>query len=172
MIRKPFRCPRLNVKGFEFAALYTLQHGLSGNTEPQSCFEHRQILWRRLFDEARPQLVGHADVPRSTWRELLADDYPGDEPAVQCGRHHAEDLGGVLDGDEFAIGALSRRLTARDVAIAAQVADVSGAEALAAGRASALAIENAGDDGVGVMGARRRMRTRLSSSVRIRGGLE
>jgi hypothetical protein len=46
-------------------------------------------------------------------------------------------------------------------------------EAIAACRASALAIEDAGDDGVGVVrGEATNEREALSSSVRTRGGLE
>ena len=107
-----FSSPAADVERFELAALYTLQHRLSGDAEPQPCFEHRQILWRRLFDEARPQLVGDADAPWRAWGELLADDDPGDQPAVQRGRRHAEDRGGCLDGDELAIGAFGGRLQA------------------------------------------------------------
>jgi hypothetical protein len=107
--------------------------------------------WRRLFDEAPAQLVGHPDAPRRAWGELFADDDPGDQPAMQRGRCHAEDLGRLRDGDELAIGALGWWFTARDAAIAAQVTHVSRAEAVAARGASALAIEDAGDDGVGVM---------------------
>ncbi len=116
-----FTSPAPDVKRFELAALYTLQHGLSGDAEPEPRFEHRQIIWRRLFDEARAQFVGHPDTPRRAWGELFADDDPGDQPAVQRGRRHTEDRGRLRDGDELAIGVFSWRLTARDAAIAAQV---------------------------------------------------
>ena len=137
-----FSSPAADVKRLELAALYTLQHGLSGDAESEPCFEHRQILWRRLFDEARAQRVGDPDAPRCAWGELLADDDPGDQPAVQRGRCHAEDRGGLRDGDELAIGALGGRLTARDAAIAAQVAHMGRGKALAARGASTLAIED------------------------------
>src|SRR5713101_8101288 len=77
-----FSAPAADVDGFELAALYTLQHRLPGDSEPQPRVEHRQIVWRGVFDEARPQLVGHADAPRRAWGELLADDDAGGEPAV------------------------------------------------------------------------------------------
>src|SRR3972149_3081519 len=88
-----FSSPAPDVKRLELAALYTLQHGLSGDADPQPRFEHRQILWRRLFDEARAQLVGHPDAPRRAWGELFADDDPGDQPAVQRGRRPTADRG-------------------------------------------------------------------------------
>ena len=65
-----------------------------------------------------------ADAPGGRRGELLVDDDPGDQSAVQRGGRHAEHRGGRLDGDELALGALGGRLTARDIAIAAQVAHV------------------------------------------------
>src|SRR5439155_22088274 len=38
-----------DVDGFELAALYTLQHRLPGDAEPQPRFEHRQIVWWGVF---------------------------------------------------------------------------------------------------------------------------
>jgi hypothetical protein len=135
----------------ELTALYSLQHRLSGQAETQPRFEHRQVARGRLFDEARPQLVGYADAPRRAGRELLADDDPGGEPAMQRRRRHAEDRGGLRDREQFAVSALGGRLAPGDVAIAAQTADVQRGEARSAGGVFALTIEDAGDDGVGVV---------------------
>src|SRR5919106_480263 len=146
-----FSLPAAHVDGGELAAFYPLQHRLSGHAETQPRFEHRQVAWGSLFDEARPQLVGHADAPGGAGRELFTDDDAGSEPAVQRRRRDAEDRGGLLDGEQFAVSALGERLAPGDVAVAAQTSDVQRREALPAGGAFALAIEDAGDDGIGVM---------------------
>ena len=74
-----FSSPAADVNGLELAALYTLQHRLPGDAEPQPRFEHRHIVWRGVFDEACPQVVGDPNAPRGAWRELLADDDAGGE---------------------------------------------------------------------------------------------
>ena len=93
-----FSLPAANVERVELAALYTLQHRLPRHAQAQPRFEHRQVAGRSLFDEARAQLVGHADTPGGAGSELLADDDAGGEPAVQRGRRHPEDPGGFLEG--------------------------------------------------------------------------
>ena len=93
-----FSSAAADVDGFELATLYTLQHRLPGDAEPQPRFEHRQIVWWGVFDEACPQVVGDPNAPRGAWRELLTDDDAGGEPAVQRGRRHPEDPGGFLEG--------------------------------------------------------------------------
>ncbi len=70
---------------------------------------------------------------------------------MQRGRRHAEDRGGLHDGQQLAVGALGGRLAPGNAAVAAQAPDVERRKALPAGRAFALAIEDAGDDGVGVV---------------------
>ena len=57
---------------FEFPALYTLQHRLARNAEFEGCFQHRQILRRRLRDDARAQFVGDSDLPGCPRSDLLA----------------------------------------------------------------------------------------------------
>src|SRR5207245_11741512 len=91
-----FSSPAADADGFELAALYTLQHRLAGDAEPQPRLQHRQIVWRGVFDEARAQFVGDPNAPRGAWGELLADDDAGGEPTVQRGRRYREDLGGFL----------------------------------------------------------------------------
>src|SRR5260370_19700191 len=101
-----------DVDGFELAALYTLQHRLRGDAEPQPRFDHRQIVWRGVFDEARPQVVGDPNAPRGAWRELLADDDAGGRPAGERGRRHPGGPGGFLDGDQVAGRTIGRRVQA------------------------------------------------------------
>src|SRR5437773_2890233 len=146
-----FTSPAADVDGSELAALATLQDRLPRHSEAQPRVEHRQIAWRSLFDEACPQLVGHANVPGGAGGWLFADDDPGGEPAMQRGRRHAENLGGLLDGQPLAVGALGGWLAPGNVAVAAQASDVERRKALPAGGAFALAIEDAGDDGVGAV---------------------
>ena len=59
---------------FEFAALYTLQYRLAGNAQFGRGFDHRQELWGGLLYDARPQFIVDANLPRRTWRDLLARD--------------------------------------------------------------------------------------------------
>jgi hypothetical protein len=70
---------------------------------------------------------------------------------MQRRRRHAEDLGRLLDGQQVPVGALGRRLAPGNVAVAAQTPDVERRKAVPAGGAFALAIEDAGDHGVGVV---------------------
>jgi len=140
-----FTSPSADVDGFELAALYPLQHGLSRHTEPQPRLEHRQVAGRCVLDEASPQLIGHANTPGSARGQLLADDNAGDEPAVQRGGRDPEDFSRFLDGDQFAIGGRGRRGTARDAAVSAQATHLVRGETLAAGGASLLV--NLSNDG-------------------------
>jgi hypothetical protein len=130
-----FAVPPADMDGFELTALYTLQDGLSRHAEPQSGLEHRHVTGWVLLDEASPQLVGDANAPGGTGGELFADDDSGGQPAVQRGRCDPEDLGCLLDGDQFADRCWGRRCAARDAAIAAQAADVERGERVAACRA-------------------------------------
>jgi hypothetical protein len=74
----------------QLAALDTLQHRLPGDAQPKSRLEHREIPGRRLLDEAGPELIGEADPPRRTGRELLADEEAVQEPAMNGGRRDTE----------------------------------------------------------------------------------
>src|SRR5260370_15843991 len=98
-----------DVDGFELAALYTLQHRLPGDAEPQPRFEHRQIVWRGVFDEARPQVVGDPNAPRGAWRELLADADAGGEPTGQRGRGHPRGPRRLLECEPFPVRTDRRR---------------------------------------------------------------
>src|SRR5918996_1277464 len=146
-----FSASGADVDGFELAALDTLQHGLAGHAESAGGLEHRQPAGRRVVDEAGPQLVGHADTPRGAGGELFAGDEPIVEPAVHGGSSDAEDLGRVGDGDELAVGLLGRSLVTRDLPVMPQGLDDGGGEPLAGGAAPTLAVQDAGDGGVGVV---------------------
>ena len=63
-----FAAPLPYQHSFEFAALYTLQHGLPRNPEFDRSFQHRQIARWGLFHDPRPQLIGDANLPRRARR--------------------------------------------------------------------------------------------------------
>src|SRR5438876_8055675 len=52
-----------NMNGFEFAALYTLQHRLARDAKFHRGFQHRQISRRCLLHESCPQLIAETDTP-------------------------------------------------------------------------------------------------------------
>jgi len=60
--------------GFEFAALYTLQHRLPRYAEFHGCFQHGQILRRGLLHDARSQFFRDADLPRRAGSDLFTGD--------------------------------------------------------------------------------------------------
>lgn len=62
----------------EFAALYTLQHGLPGDAEQSGCILHHHVAYRAVLDEAAAQRVGDANTPGCARRCL----FPGDESVV------------------------------------------------------------------------------------------
>jgi hypothetical protein len=74
------------------------------------------------------------------------------KPAVERRCRDAEDVGGLADREQLAVGRLGRRPVGGDGAVAAQSADDDRGEALAGGGAAALAAEDAGDGGVVVVG--------------------
>jgi hypothetical protein len=90
----------------KLAALYTLQHRLSGDAEDPHRVEDRNIPGRRVFDEQGVELVVDADAPGGAGGVLLSGDEPGLEPAVKCGGGDAELLGGLADGEQLAVGRL------------------------------------------------------------------
>src|SRR5260370_19709655 len=93
-----FSLPATDVERFELAALYTLQHRLSRHAEAQARFQHRQVARGRVFDEARAELVGHADTPGGAGSELFADAAAGGEPAKQRPPPDPQDLTSLPDG--------------------------------------------------------------------------
>jgi hypothetical protein len=57
----------------QLAALYTLQHGLTRNTQFRRGYDHGHIFWWRLLHDARPQLIINANLP---WCEKEARRSP------------------------------------------------------------------------------------------------
>ena len=106
---------------FQFAALYTLQHGLPRNAQFRCGFDHRHVLWWRLLHDARPQFIIDANLPRRAWRDLLAGDESIGQPAVNddvfmpriCAALRMETsspLGGVAGGWNRGIPRYRRKL--------------------------------------------------------------
>ena len=95
---------------------------------------------------ARTQLIVDANLPRRAGSDLLAGDETIGQPAMNAGRVHAQNLRRFADRNQFSGGRLSRRLEARNVAIAAQAADLVGGETFSGRRFASLAIEDSGDD--------------------------
>src|SRR5215469_486024 len=140
-----------NMNGFEFAALYALQHRLPRDAKFHRGFQHRQIPWRCLLPEACPQLIGQADAPGRTRSNLFSGHESIVNPSMQRGGGETQALSCVLQRHEIPCGRFRRRLVGRNIAITAQAADLIRREALTARRSASLTIENAGDDVVGVM---------------------
>ena len=72
----------------------------------------------------------------------------------------------MLDRDRILGRFFLRRLEARDFAILAQAAHLTGSEWFAVGGLAVLAVQNAGDDIIGVMSGQTAQQCDLSSSVR------
>ena len=73
---------------------------------------------------------------------------------MQGGRCDAESGGGFADGEQLSVGWLGRWLVGGDVAVASQPAYDDCGESLAGRGAAALAVEDPGDLGVGVVRAK------------------
>ena len=97
-----------DVEGLQLAALDTLQHGLAGDAEGAHRVDDRDVAGGGVFDEQRAELVVDADPPGGAGGVLLAADEPGLEPAEDGGGGDAEFVGGLADGEQFAVGRLGR----------------------------------------------------------------
>ena len=147
LIRKPFRRPRRTWSA-SLAALDTLQHRLARHAEAQRASSIGEIAWRRLFDEARPQLVGQRSA-RGARGRLFADN----DPAVSQRCRSTPPRRGPRppsDGQQVAVGVFGGG-SHRGMCGSGADADVERRKAVPAGGAFALAIEDAGDHGVGVV---------------------
>ena len=82
---------------------------------------------------------------------MHAGDESGLQPAEDGRGGDAELLRGLVDREQLAVGRLGGRRVCGDVAVAAQAADDDLGEALAAGGAAALAVEDPGDPPVVVV---------------------
>ena len=69
---------------------------------------------------------------------------------MNCGRIDAQDLRGLANRYEFPCGRLRRWLETRNLAIAAQAADLIGGEAFAGGAFASLSIQDSGDNVIGI----------------------
>ena len=142
--------PAYDVRGFEFAALDALQHGLTRDAERTHGLSHGQEAVACFAVETSPELIGQANAPGRAGRELLAGDDPIVEQTMDRRGGDAESGGRLFDGQEVAVG--SRLFsTARDVPMPAQIADAGAIEAMTVCGAPTLFVENAGDHGVGIM---------------------
>ena len=56
---------------------------------------------RRLRDDARPKLIGYANLPRSAWSDLLACDKSIGQPAMNTRRIHAQNLCRLSNGNKL-----------------------------------------------------------------------
>ena len=137
--------------GFELAAFYSLQHGLAGVPEGHHRVADGFKAVAGRGEEAGLEVRGQANAPGRAERDLFALDEAVIEVAVEGRGRHAERGGGLADVDEVAVGGRRFGLAGRDLPVLAEIADTIGVEAVAVGRAAALVVENAGDDGIGVM---------------------
>src|SRR5215475_9902520 len=137
--------------GFNVAALDALPYGLPRNAQLAHGLIHGEIPFGRLFCDARTQIISDANAPRSARGELFSSDDAVVEPAMNGRSSDSEYLRCLFDIKQLTFGWRGRRLVASDVPIATQAADNVGGEAMTVGRGALLTIENAGDDGVGIV---------------------
>ena len=137
--------------GLEFAALYTLQDRLPGNAQQLHRLEHLHIAFGRAVNKARTQLVVDSDAPRRTGCDLLACYEAIIEPAMQGGGREPQCACGLLDGHTLSARYVFVRVEARYLPVCAQACYAIGGERQAGSDPAALAIEDAGDDGIGIM---------------------
>jgi hypothetical protein len=98
----------------------------------------------------RLQLVGESDAPRTGCQPLAGDNAIAEE-AMDGRRNEAEFRGRLLDVHKLARRQVLLRHEARDLPARAQARYAVAVEAQAARRSTALPIEDAGDDGVGMV---------------------
>jgi hypothetical protein len=103
--------------GLQFAALYTLQHGLTGDPELLCGFDHGDKARRRLLDEAGKQVVGKADLPRRPGCRLFGRNETIFDPAQHSARRQVQHVGRLADAHQFAVRRFGRGLSARDTTV-------------------------------------------------------
>src|SRR5215472_11050522 len=130
--------------GFDLAALDALPHSLPGNAQLAHGLIHGEIFFGRVFRDARTQIVGEANAPRSTGGELFSGDDAIVEPAVNGRSCDAERRCRLLNCQHLPFGRRRWRLVASDVPVATQTADVVGGEAMTVSGGALLPVENAG----------------------------
>src|SRR5580658_9999277 len=136
---------------WQVAALYPLHHGLARNAENASGIDHWHEALRGPVDESCAQGFVDADLPWGAGSDLLTCDESLVKPAMQSRGRGAERFGCARNGHALPVLSLLHRLETGDVPVGAQTADAVDGERKAAGGLSFLAIEDAGDDRVGIM---------------------
>ena len=136
--------------GIQFAALYTLHHGLTGHAETLHGLEHRDITGRCLFHEPGAKGLRDTDAPWGTRSDLFTVDESVIEPSMHRRGCDAKYFGGLGDIDQLAIGGRGRRIEARNVPVAAEIAHAVDIEGMAVGSCPALTIENGGNHRIGM----------------------
>ena len=88
-----------------------------------------------------PYVAGDANLPRRSWRDLLASDETIIEPPVHSGSIDTQDLCGLSNGRQFTNGLFSGRLKPGNVvSIAAQASDLIGGKSFSSRRLATLTI--------------------------------
>ncbi len=146
-----FSFSTIDVDGIELPALYSLQHRLARNPQNLGRVLHRYVAVGGVFDEARAELFGDANLPWRAGCELFTGDEAVVEPTVDGRGCNAKDFGCLLDVDQFTVGRLVGWLEARDVPMPTEIADAVSCKPVTVGSGLALAVEDAGDHGIGVM---------------------
>src|SRR6188472_2286261 len=151
LILKPFLRPWRTWMASSSPRLTRCKTVWAGDAEGAHGVDDRDVAGGGLVDEQRAELVVDADAPGSAGGVLLAGDEAVVEPTVQGGGGDAEDIGGLGDREQFAVGWLGGRLVGGDATVAAQTADDDRREPLAGRGPASLAVEDPGDRGVGVV---------------------
>jgi len=123
--------------GGELAALYTLQHGLSGNTEQLGGFKHGDVSFGRLFNKARTKLLGHADAPWGPGGDLFAGNEAVCKPSMESGGSKPKHFRGFLDRDQFPFRGSEDRVESWDFPIPAKITDFVSRKPVSVSRATA-----------------------------------
>jgi len=140
-----------DIKGFEFAALDALPHGLSRNAQTAHGLVHGEVIGRRLVTEASAQFVRESNTPWRADGELFSSDGAVIESAMDGRWRHTETGGGFPDRHQLSLGRFGRWPKAWDFPMTAQIADSVGVKTMTICAGSALPVENAGDDSVRIM---------------------
>lgn len=140
-----------HVDGAQLPALYTLHDRLARHPVGQGCLQHGEPARRGVIHEQRPDGRGEADAPGRPRRELLAGHEPVVEPSVEGGRRDPELGGGVGHGERLSFLRVVGGSVVGDSPVVAQALDSTGGVRQPPGGAASLAVEDAGDLGVGVV---------------------
>lgn len=135
----------------ELTGLDTVQNGLACDAEAFGGLDHRNVAWNFRIDKFGFELVGHANTPGSARGDLLPWDETVGEPAMDGGGIDVQDFRGFVNGDDLSRRRRGEGLGARDFPMLTKAGDLDNREPFVMGGEAALTIEDAGDDGVGVV---------------------